>query len=137
MGSGTLWADSFRMNPVAGIVATRRLFRIFWAYWLAFAVLGMLLAFHGLMWPVIATVGILTLFSGSFRQFSGAAWVSAPAPPAAAADPAVHQRILAMNFRVESNIGVGKPINFLILSSSWFLCSYFFTIPMTSGIYLS
>jgi len=43
-----------------------------------------------------------------------------------------------MNFRVESNIGLGKPINFFILATSWFLSGFLFnTIAMNPGMYLT
>src|ERR1035437_10046361 len=39
----SLLVDCFRRNPVAGVVAGRRLFRVFWAYWVACFVLALAL----------------------------------------------------------------------------------------------
>jgi len=70
----------FRMNPVAGIVAVRRLFRILWAYWLTCIAAGLALAFHVVVLPAIAGFGILVALSGTFRQLAGAALVSLLTP---------------------------------------------------------
>ena len=75
-----LWPDGFRLNPVAGIVAGRRFFRIFWAYWLGSLILGAVLAVHILTLPMVAIPVVLALMSGGFRQLSGAALVSLFAP---------------------------------------------------------
>lgn len=75
-----LLPDYFRRNPVAGLVALRRLFRVFWAYWFVFAAAGLALAFHSIVLPGIAAAAILFTVSGSFRQLAGAAWVSLSAP---------------------------------------------------------
>jgi hypothetical protein len=76
----TLLPSCLRRNPVAGLVAGRRLFRVLWAYWLTMIVFGLALAFHFVVLPVAAAVGVLMVTSGSFRQFSGAAFVSLLAP---------------------------------------------------------
>jgi hypothetical protein len=70
----------FRMNPVAGIVAVRRLFRVLWAYWLACIAIGLGLAFHIIVLPAVAAIGILATLSGSFRQLAGAGVSSLLAP---------------------------------------------------------
>ena len=75
-----LLPDYFRRNPVAGTVALRRLFRIFWAYWFAFAAAGLALAFPPIRLPGLAAVVILLAVSGSFRQVAVAALVSLAAP---------------------------------------------------------
>lgn len=72
--------DCFRMNSVAGIVALRRLFRVFWAYWLACIALGTALAFHVSIWPMMVIGMLLAALSGSFRQLTGAALISPLAP---------------------------------------------------------
>jgi glycosyltransferase involved in cell wall biosynthesis len=70
----------FRMNRVAAWVALRRVFRILWAYWLGCLALAAALAFHILILPAAAIFAALILFSGSFRQIAGAAWVSLLTP---------------------------------------------------------
>jgi glycosyltransferase involved in cell wall biosynthesis len=75
-----LLPDCFRLNPVAGVVAGRRLFRVLWAYWLAFIILGLVSAFHFVVLPGIAALGVLMVSSGSFRQLSGAALISLLTP---------------------------------------------------------
>ena len=75
-----LLPSCLRRNPVAGVVAGRRLFRVFWAYWFSMIVLGLALAFHFIVLPGIAALGVLMATSGSFRQFSGAALISFLAP---------------------------------------------------------
>jgi len=75
-----LLPDCLSTNPVAGIVAMRRLFRIFWAYWLACFVIGLALAFHILLLPTAACIGIMLAFSGSVRQMAGAGLNSFLAP---------------------------------------------------------
>jgi hypothetical protein len=75
-----LLPDYFRRNPVAGMVALRRLFRMFWAYWFVFAAAGLALAFHPIVLPGVAAAGFLLTVSGSFRQVAGAALVSLSAP---------------------------------------------------------
>src|ERR1035437_1571724 len=67
-----LW-DSCRRNPVAGMVAGRRLFRVLWAYWVACFIAALVLVWHGPRWPGLVILLALVLFSGSFRQFAGAA----------------------------------------------------------------
>jgi len=69
-----------RRNPVAGLVAGRRIFRVLWAYWVAMIVFGLAMAFHFVVLPGIAALGVLMVASGSFRQFSGAALISLLAP---------------------------------------------------------
>ena len=76
----TLLPSYWRRNPVAGVVAGRRLFRVLWAYWIALIVFGLVLAFHFVVLPGAATVGVLMVASGSFRQLSGAALISLLAP---------------------------------------------------------
>jgi len=75
-----LLLSSIKRNPVAGVMAGRRLFRVFWAYWFAFTVLGFILAFHFVVFPMTVSIGILTASSGAFRQFIGAALISLLAP---------------------------------------------------------
>ena len=75
-----LLPDCFRLNPVAGVVAGRRLFRLLWAYWFAFIAVGLALAFHFVVLPGIAAMGVLMVSSGSFRQLSGAAFISLLTP---------------------------------------------------------
>lgn len=70
----------FRRNPVAGMVAVRRLFRLLWAYWLAFIGLGLGLSFHVIVLPFLAVTALCMALSGSFRQLAGAAWISLLAP---------------------------------------------------------
>jgi glycosyltransferase involved in cell wall biosynthesis len=76
----TLLPPCIRRNPVAAVVAGRRLFRVLWAYWIAMIVFGLALAFHFVVLPAAAAIGVLMVTSGSFRQFSGAALVSLLAP---------------------------------------------------------
>ncbi len=75
-----LLPDCFRLNPVAGVIAGRRLFRVLWAYWFVFVVLGLALAFHFIVLPGIAALGVLMVSSGSFRQLTGAAFISLLTP---------------------------------------------------------
>jgi hypothetical protein len=75
-----LWPQCCRLNPVAGVVAVRRLFRVFWAYWIGLAALGLASFFHIPALPALAVMGILMVLSGSFRQLVGAAWVSLTTP---------------------------------------------------------
>jgi hypothetical protein len=75
-----LLPSCLRSNPVAGVVAVRRLFRVLWAYWIAMIVCGLAMAFHFVVLPGIAALGVVMLTSGSFRQFSGAALISLLAP---------------------------------------------------------
>lgn len=74
-----LLPDCFRRNPVAGLLAIRRLFRILWAYWLALAAICL-----ALMNPVIGIAIILlatgVLVAGNGRDLTQAAWVSFRAP---------------------------------------------------------
>jgi hypothetical protein len=76
----SLFLDCLRQNPVAGILAGRRLFRVLWAYWAACFVAAFALAWHGPLWPGIAILAALVLFSGGVRQLAGAALVSLSAP---------------------------------------------------------
>lgn len=76
----SLWPDCFRRNPVVGMVATRRLFRMLWAYWLACIAVALALTFHEAVLPVLVVTGLLTLLSGTIRQFVGAAFVSLQMP---------------------------------------------------------
>ncbi len=76
----TLLPSYVMRNPVAALVAGRRLFRILWAYWIGLIIVGTALAFHSLVLPGIVGLGVLTASSGSFRQISGAALVSLLAP---------------------------------------------------------
>jgi glycosyltransferase involved in cell wall biosynthesis len=75
-----LLPSCLRRNPIAGLVAGRRLFRLLWAYWFGMIVFGLAMAFHFVVLPVIATLGVLMLASGSVRQISGAALISLLAP---------------------------------------------------------
>lgn len=75
----TLWPCCFRQNPIVGIVAIRRLFRVLWAYWFALVALALVLSVH-LLLPAIVILGILMMISGSCRQLAGAALVSLLAP---------------------------------------------------------
>ncbi|OGR89037.1 MAG: hypothetical protein A2992_04385 [Elusimicrobia bacterium RIFCSPLOWO2_01_FULL_59_12] len=75
-----LLPSCLRRNPVAGVVAGRRLFRVLWAYWVALIVFGLALAFQFVVLPTAAAVGVLMVTSGSFRQLSGAALISLLAP---------------------------------------------------------
>jgi glycosyltransferase involved in cell wall biosynthesis len=78
--AGALLPHCFRINPVAGLVAVRRIFRMVWAYWIACAVFALALTFHILILPGIAALSALIILSGSFRQIAGAAWISFLAP---------------------------------------------------------
>jgi glycosyltransferase involved in cell wall biosynthesis len=69
-----------RQNPVAGILAARRLFRIFWAYWVGLFILALAWAFPIFLVPAVIGVALSAMFSGSFRQLTGAAGVSLIAP---------------------------------------------------------
>jgi len=75
-----LLPSCLRRNPVAGMVAGRRVFRMLWAYWLAMIVFGVALAFHFVILPGIVALGVLMASSGSARQITGAALVSLLAP---------------------------------------------------------
>lgn len=75
-----LLPSTLRSNPVAGLVAGRRLFRMLWAYWFVMIAFALAMAFQFIVLPGVATLGILMLTSGSFRQFSGAALVSLLTP---------------------------------------------------------
>jgi glycosyltransferase involved in cell wall biosynthesis len=72
----TLLPACMRMNPVAGMVAARRVFRMLWAYWLTCLLVGLVLAFHSLFLPILVLNVSLFALSGSFRQISGAAAIS-------------------------------------------------------------
>jgi glycosyltransferase involved in cell wall biosynthesis len=76
----TLFPACFGLNPVAGMVALRRIFRLFWAYWFVLVGMGLSLAFHSLILPGVIAVAILLIISGNLRQMAGAAWVSLLAP---------------------------------------------------------
>lgn len=69
-----------RRNAVAGLVSLRRVFRVLWAYWLAFAAAGLALLLGVPLLPGFAVLAALFLVSGAFRQVAGAAWVSLLAP---------------------------------------------------------
>ncbi len=76
----SLWLRCAGLNPVAGILAGRRIFRLVWAYWFIFLAAGI-----GLAYPRVGLAGAalwigLNLASGSFRQLSGAAAISLAAP---------------------------------------------------------
>jgi hypothetical protein len=69
----------FRRNPVAGVVALRRLFRILWAYWAVFTVLACAFVFPILLpFLLILFVGFMSFASS--RELVGAAWVSLQTP---------------------------------------------------------
>ncbi len=74
-----LWPNFWR-NPIAGIVALRRVFRVVWAYWLACWALAACLAFPPVTGPFLLATVIGGALLGSFRQLCGAAWVSLLAP---------------------------------------------------------
>ena len=74
-----LW-DCCRRNPVAGVIACRRLFRVFWAYWVAGIALALILTFHVLLLPGLAGLMVLMIWSSSVRQLGGAALVSLSTP---------------------------------------------------------
>ena len=76
----TLLPGCLRMNPVAGIVAGRRVFRILWAYWFAFLCIGLILIFRAALLPALVIASILVACSGSFRQLVGAAVISLMTP---------------------------------------------------------
>jgi len=75
-----LLPSCLRRNPVAGVVAGRRVFRMLWAYWLVMIVFGVALAFHFVVVPGIVALGVLMASSGSARQISGAALISLLVP---------------------------------------------------------
>jgi hypothetical protein len=75
-----LLPSCLKRNPVAGVVAGRRIFRMLWAYWMVLIVVGVGMAFHFVVLPGIVGLGILMASSGSARQISGAAMVSLMAP---------------------------------------------------------
>ena len=75
-----LLPDCLRRNPVAGVIAVRRVFRILWAYWAVCFILALALAFQATVWPGLAVLAALLTLSGSFRQLAGAAFVSLSAP---------------------------------------------------------
>lgn len=68
----------FAKSLVVGVLSLRRVFRVFWAYWLACVGVGavLLLGLH----PAVAAVGLPLALSGAFRQMAGAAFVSLLAP---------------------------------------------------------
>ncbi|HVO33647.1 MAG TPA: glycosyltransferase [Elusimicrobiota bacterium] len=71
-----LWPKYARLNPVAGVLALRRIFRLVWAYWLASALMATAMIFPRAIVPAaLAAVGSL-IVSGSVRQLAGAAWIS-------------------------------------------------------------
>jgi hypothetical protein len=74
-----LWKN-FRRNPVAGLVALRRVFRMFWAYWLVCLALGLAMLLNISIVPVVLMLGVFAVLSGSVRQLVGAAWISLLAP---------------------------------------------------------
>ncbi|MFA5976388.1 MAG: glycosyltransferase [Elusimicrobiota bacterium] len=76
----TLWPSCFRMNPIVGVMAGRRFFRVLWAYWFGCLIAGLAAAFNFVILPGIIVFGLLMATSGSFRQLSGAALVSLMAP---------------------------------------------------------
>jgi hypothetical protein len=78
--AGALLPEYFRRNPVAGLVAARRIFRMFWAWWLASLAVGLALAWRPLALPGAAAAAALLAFSGTCRQLAGAAVVSLLAP---------------------------------------------------------
>jgi hypothetical protein len=69
-----------RRNPVAAIVALRRLFRVFWAWWAVFLAAGLALAFRDAVLPAAAAAVLMAGFSRGVRQLVGAALVSLSAP---------------------------------------------------------
>jgi hypothetical protein len=75
-----LLPSCLRQNPIAAIIAGRRVFRVLWAYWVGLILCGTALICHVIVLPGIAMLGILLIRSGSFRQFSGAALISLLAP---------------------------------------------------------
>ena len=75
-----LLAGVFERNPVAGLLASRRLFRVLWAYWIAFVLLGLALAFRSAVAPVVALSAAAWVVSGHVRQIGGAALVSLLTP---------------------------------------------------------
>jgi hypothetical protein len=75
-----LLPDCLRQNPVAGMLAFRRLFRVFWAYWFVFTAVGLAFSFRFAVIPAAAVLCLLMTASPAFRQLAGAAWVSLTAP---------------------------------------------------------
>lgn len=76
----SLWPMTFRLNPIAAVLATRRVFRLLWAYWFVFLAVSAGLTFHSLVIPALVTAGILMAISGSVRQLACAAMVSLLSP---------------------------------------------------------
>jgi glycosyltransferase involved in cell wall biosynthesis len=70
---------SFRRNPVAGLIAMRRLFRVLWAYWLGLSVVGLAIACNAVLPTVALAVGAI-VFSHNVRDIAAAAWESLLAP---------------------------------------------------------
>ena len=77
--AGYLLPDCFRRNPVAGLLAMRRLFRVLWAYWLALATLSLALINPFLAMGVSFLILGAIVF-GSGRDLAQAARVSFLAP---------------------------------------------------------
>jgi len=75
-----LLPSCFRSNPVAGIIAVRRLFRLVWIYWTLSLVVGLLLLVPALRLPLVGALILAGIFSSGFRQVAGAALVSLEAP---------------------------------------------------------
>lgn len=76
---GGLLPYCLNRNPIAGIVAARRVFRVFWAYWVALTLLSLAWVFHVVL-PGLAGIVFATAIFGSFRELAGAAFVSFIAP---------------------------------------------------------
>lgn len=75
-----LWPGVWRLNGAAGVLATRRVFRLLWAYWFVALAIGFGLMYPMWIVPTLAVVSALAVLSGSIRQLAGAAWVSLATP---------------------------------------------------------
>jgi cellulose synthase/poly-beta-1,6-N-acetylglucosamine synthase-like glycosyltransferase len=77
--AGSLLPRCFRMNPIAGLIAMRRLFRVLWAYWACFIAIGFALLVHQLV-PIFLLAAVFIVFSRGGRDLAAAAWVSLQTP---------------------------------------------------------
>lgn len=87
-----LWVPIWGQNYTAALLASRRIFRVFWAYWLVFVVAAAVFVLGAQVWPqgslgwallAIAAVSFLNLYSAYTRQcrsFLESAYASLIAP---------------------------------------------------------
>lgn len=85
----TLYGKAVRSNATIGIITSRRVFRIFWAYWLLFVFVGTslfaLIVFDPSLISVLAAMALISVlakfpFKGGLQRLRSAFWVGLEIP---------------------------------------------------------